>query len=214
MIKKCLRYWRSHLVSHLQFKLLGKVHVKLQLPFQRKEATEETVLIFLYASFDWSMFLSLLSGYPWFLLRNVDMSLKPRSVPSCRYGFLFYPVNRCKLMNQQSRIDPVQVYHVWPKKSNNRKLFNILSNPHQHLIKTPWILIGSSYRSTKTSNKKHPKVLSLTPWFQCLESSEFPSRLKVENNVAPSPDSERPKPAASAAPRCRQEVAPLVGSRF
>ena len=81
------------------------------------------------------MFLSLLSGYPWFLLRNVDMSLKPRSVPSCRYGFLFYPVNRCKLMNQQSRIDPVQVYHVWPKKSNNRKLFNILSNPHQHLIK-------------------------------------------------------------------------------
>ena len=49
-------YWRSH-VSHLQFKLLGKVDVKLPLPFQRKEVAEETVLIFLYASFDWSMFL-------------------------------------------------------------------------------------------------------------------------------------------------------------
>ena len=139
------------------------------------------------------MFLSLLAGYPWFLLRNVDMSLKPRSVPSCRYGFLFYPVNRCKLMNQQSRIDPVQVYHVWQKnKEVVQYTIESTSTSHQNAMSFDRIILSF--------NKKHPKVLSLTPWFQCLESPKFPSRLKVENNVAPSPDSERPKPAASAAP--------------
>ena len=100
------------------------------------------------------------------------------------HGFLLFKVDMSFEAKELRADEPTGKYRscaglpCLTKKSNNRKLFNILSNPHQHLIRMPWILIGSSYRSTKTSNKKHPKVLSLTPWFQCLEYPEFPSRLK------------------------------------
>ena len=150
-------------MSHLEFELLGKVDVNLQLLFQ-VEVTEETVLKFLYASFDWSMLLSLLSGYPWVFAIQSWHVFWSQGVAS------WWTNRQVSILCRSPMFDP--------KKSNNRKLFNILSNPHQHLIRMPWILIGSSYRSTKTSNKKHPKVLSLTPWFQCLEYPEFPSRLK------------------------------------